>query len=109
MAADVKVNTFMFLPFSQGSMEKGTHRIRCWRHNDNRGDLGALCGTFVKFRANLIRVHAERYITGKGWEYRITLEANIPEKMANSCLEAVGNKATALGYTCDWEAKTDTG
>ena len=109
VAADVKVNTFVFLPFSQGSMEKGTHRIRCWRHNDNRGDLGALCGTLVKFKANLIRVHAERYITGKGWEYTITLEANIPEKVTDSCLKALENKATALGYTCDWEAKTDSG
>lgn len=104
---DVKVNTFALLPFSKVSMERGTHRIRCWRHNDNHGDLGALCGTFVKFRANLIRVHAERFITDKGWEYTITLEANIPEKVADSCLKAVGNKAADLGYTCDWEAKAD--
>lgn len=104
---DVMVNTFALLPFSKVSMERGTHRIRCWRHNDNRGDLGVLCGMFVKFRANLIRVHAERFITDKGWEYTITLEANIPEEAAASCLKAVENKAADLGYTCDWEAKPD--
>ena len=40
--ADVQVNTFALLPFSMDSVEKGTHRIRCLRLNDNRGDLGAL-------------------------------------------------------------------
>ena len=101
-AVDVKVNTFELLPFSIDSMEKGSHRIRCQRHNDNRGDLGALCGTFAEFKANLIRVHAERYKTSKGWEYTITLEASIPEQVTDSCLKALRNRATVLGYSCDW-------
>ena len=108
-AADVKVNTFELLPFTMDSMEKGTHRIQCWRNNDNYGDLGDLCSTFAEFKANLIRVHAKRYLTGKGWEGTVTLEANIPEQVTDSCLKALGNKAAALGYSCDWDAKTDTG
>ena len=107
--ADVQVNTFELLPFSIESIERGTHRIRCRRLNDNRGDLGALSGTFADFKANLVRVHAERYMTVNGWEFTITLEAIIPDEETKACLEALKKTAKRLGYALEWEAKKETG
>ena len=99
--ADVQVNTFALLPFSMDSVDKGTHRIRCLRLNDNRGDLGALSGTFAEFNANLIRVHAERYKTEKGWELSITMEAIIPKNETKACLDALKGTAKRLGYALE--------
>ena len=99
--ADVQVNTFGLLPFTMDSVDKGTHRIRCLRLNDKRGDLGALTGMFAEFSANLIRVHAERYKTEKGWELSITMEVIIPKDETKACLKALKGTAKRLGYALE--------
>jgi len=43
-AANVQMNTFDLLSFSFDSIEKTSHRIRCRRLNDNRGDWGLFAG-----------------------------------------------------------------
>ena len=108
-AANVQVDTFDLLSFSFDSIEKTSHRIRCRRLNDNRGDLGALCGTFADFKANLVRVHAERHRTGKDWEFTINMEVDIPKKEAKDYLEAIKSTAKRLGYSLMWEVKKETG
>ena len=97
------------LSFSFDSIEKTSHRIRCRRLNDNRGDLGALCGTFADFKANLVRVHAERHRTRKDWEFTINMEVDIPKKEAKDCLEAMKGTAKRLGYSLKLEVKKETG
>ncbi len=104
-AANVQVNTFDLLPFSFDSIEKRSHHIRCRRLNDNRGDLGSLCGTFADFKANLFHVHAERHRAGKDWEFTINMEVDIPKKEAKDCHEAMKDTAKRLGYSLEWEAK----
>lgn len=103
--ADVQVNTFELLPFTMDSAEKETHRIRCLRLEGKRGGLGALLGMFAEFNANLIRVHAVRYKTEKGWVLSITMGANIPEKETTACLEALKGTAEGFGYSLEVETE----
>ena len=107
--ADVEVNTFELLPFAMDSVEMETHRIRCLRLHDKRSDLEALLGMFAEFNANLIRVHAVRYKSEKGWELAITMGANIPEKETKACLEALNDTAKDLGYALEVQAEKITG
>ena len=100
--AQVHINAY---PYRDYTTELVTHVVRLSTVVDKPGDLAALCAVFAEYRANLMRAHARRLLTDKGWEYRIVMEATVPRLAATSCMAGLEYTAQRLGYDCDWEIR----
>lgn len=78
-----------------------THRIAV-SGGDRPGLVARLCEVFIQFRANIVRLHAEK-IPGHG-QYVVNMAVNIPPEAADRCLATVANTAGELRLDCHWEA-----
>ena len=59
---------------------------------------------FVQFRANIVRLNAERIdAPGGGSQYAVIFAVFLPEGSTRSCLATVANTAGSLALTCHWE------
>lgn len=100
--ADIKVAAFELDPF-HGPSGQITHRITVGG-GDRPGLITRLCEVFVQFRANVVRLNADRTPGPDRHNYVIRISAWIPEDTATTCLATVANTAGELGLTCHWEA-----
>ena len=99
--ADVTVSSFDLAPV-HGPSGQITHRITV-SGGDRPGLIARLCEVFVQFKANIVRLNAER-IPGPGNDqYVVNMAVWIPEASARSCLATVANTAGELGLSCHWE------
>lgn len=79
-----------------------THRVMVIG-GDRPGLIARLCEVFVQFKANIVRLNAEKIPGGSEDHYAITLNVWIPDGRAPSCLATVDNTAGELGLECRWE------
>lgn len=78
-----------------------THRIVV-TGGDRPGLIARLCEVFVQFKANIVRLYAERVPAEDEIRYAITAHVWIPDGAAESCLATVANTAGELGLNCQW-------
>jgi len=80
-----------------------THHITV-SGGDRPGLVARLCEVFVQFKANIVRLNAER-TQGDGGEtqYAVIASVWIPEGRAPSCLATIDNTAGEMGLSCRWE------
>lgn len=99
--ADIAVRPFG-MSAVHGPSGKVTHRITV-SGGDRPGLIARLCEVFVEFKANIVRLYAEKIPGGGSDGYAITADVWIPDGRAPSCLATVDNTAGELGLACRWE------
>ncbi|MBY0429571.1 MAG: amino acid-binding protein [Rhodospirillales bacterium] len=97
----VEVRPFRFDPAS-GSSGRVTHRI-VLSGGDRPGLIARLSEVFVQFKANIVRLDAQRIPASEGGRYVTRFSVSIPERNEQSCLNTVANTAGELNLTCHWE------
>lgn len=99
--ADIAVRPFG-MASTHGPSGTVTHRIVV-SGGDRPGLIARLCEVFVQFKANVVRLNAQKGIDGGRERYAIVAEVWIPQGSAPSCLATVDNTAGELGLACRWE------
>jgi glycine cleavage system transcriptional repressor len=101
--ADISVTRFALAPV-HGPLGQVTHKITV-TGGDRPGLIARLSEVFVQFRANIVRLNAERTDAHRGGsQYAVIFAVYLPEDTAPSCLATVANTAGSLGLSCRWEA-----
>jgi glycine cleavage system transcriptional repressor len=85
-----------------GPSGKITHRVTVVG-GDRPGLIARLCEVFVQFKANIVRLNAEKIPGSAEDNYAITMNVWIPDGRAPTCLATVDNTAGELGLKCRWE------
>jgi glycine cleavage system transcriptional repressor len=99
--ADIAVRPFGMAP-THGPSGRVTHRITV-TGGDRPGLIARLCEVFVQFKANVVRLNAQKDVDGGKERYSITADVWIPQGNAPSCLATIDNTAGELGLACRWE------
>jgi glycine cleavage system transcriptional repressor len=79
-----------------------THTITVFG-GDRPGLVARLSEALADFRANIVRLEAERMPTSSGLAYAVRIAAHVPPDTAASCLATVTNTAGSLGLSCQIE------
>ena len=79
-----------------GASGQETHRITL-SGGDRPGLVARLCEVFQQFRANIVRLDAERIPRPTGVQYVVSMAVWIPPDSAQACLSTVANTAGGLG------------
>ncbi len=79
-----------------------THKITV-SGGDRPGLLARLCEVFVQFKANIVRMNAERVLSITGDQYIVSFFVWLPESTAQTCLATISNTAGGLNLSCTWE------
>jgi predicted amino acid-binding ACT domain protein len=85
-----------------GPSGRVTHRITV-SGGDRPGLIARLSEVFVEFKANIVRLNAERIVATDATQYAVIIAVSIPEENVRSCLATVANTAGGLGLNCEWE------
>ena len=100
-AEEISVRPFG-MPAMQGPSGEITHRIVVGG-GDRPGLIARLCEVFVQFRANIVRLNADRRAGADQNQYAITMHVRIPEGSAEACLATICNTAGELRLSCRWD------
>lgn len=79
-----------------------THHITL-SGGDRPGLVARLSEAFVDFRANIVRLQAERVPGPAGVQYAVQIALSVPAETATSCLATVANTAGSLSLACHIE------
>jgi glycine cleavage system transcriptional repressor len=90
-------------PTSESPSEAITHRIIV-SGGDRPGLIARLCGVFVQFRANIVRLNAEKSSDDEDATYRIRIDLSISPKNERACLATIANTGGELGLNCAWKS-----
>ena len=90
-------------PTLENPSESITHRIIV-SGGDRPGLIARLSEVFVQFRANIVRLNAEKSSDDENATYRIRIDLSISPKNERACLATVANTAGELGLNCAWES-----
>ncbi len=99
--ADISVSPFTLAPV-HGPSGKVNYRITV-SGGDRPGLIARLSEVFVEFKANIVRLNAERIVVPDSTQYAVIIAVSIPEENVRSCLATVANTAGGLGLGCEWE------
>jgi len=99
--AEITVSPFT-LPAVHGPLGQTNYRITV-TGGDRPGLIARLSEVFVEFKANIVRLNAERIVASGATQYAVIIAVYIPEENARSCLATVANTAGNLGLSCEWE------
>lgn len=99
--ADISVSPFELAPI-HGPSGQVNYRITV-SGGDRPGLIARLSEVFVEFKANIVRLNAERVVPPDGTRYAVIFAVYIPEEHVRSCLATVANTAGGLGLSCEWE------
>jgi len=72
---------------------------------DRPGLIARLSEAFTQFRANIVRMDAQRVPVQGGSRYVTRFAVSIPPTSADACLNTVANTAGELGLTCSWDSQ----
>lgn len=100
--ARVSVSPFTLDP-NHGPSGNVTHVIVIGG-GDRPGLIARLSEVFVQFKANIVRLDAQRLPTPEGTRYVTRFAVWIPERSVDACLATVANTAGELRLSCHWEA-----
>ncbi len=98
--AEISIAEFDFTP-EHGPYGRATHRIEI-SGGDRPGLIARLSEVLVQFKANIVRLNAEK-IPGSENHYMVRIAAWIPQESAQVCLATVVNTAGELGLKCMWQ------
>ena len=96
-AADIRVIPYPYNP-APGSMDKITHRIEV-SGGDQLGLIARLSEIFTQYRANIVRLDAQKLSEAEGGRYVTRFAVSVPADQMETCLAAVTNTAGSLGLT----------
>jgi glycine cleavage system transcriptional repressor len=99
--AEISVSPFTLAPV-HGPSGQVNYRITV-SGGDRPGLVARLSEVFVEFKANIVRLNAERIVASDQTQYAVIIAVYIPEENARSCLATVANTAGGLGLSCAWE------
>ncbi len=99
--AQISVKPFTLEP-THGPSGHITHRISV-SGGDRPGLIARLCEVFVEFKANIVRMNAERLPGKDEDQYIIRFAVWLSEDKADKCLATIANTAGELHLTCAWE------
>ncbi len=99
--ADISVSAFN-LAAVHGPLGQVNYRITV-SGGDRPGLIARLSEVFVEFKANIVRLNAERVVASDATQYAVIIAAYIPDESARSCLATIANTAGGLGLSCEWE------
>lgn len=99
--ADISVSPFELAPV-HGPLGQVNYRITV-SGGDRPGLIARLSEVFVEYKANIVRLNAERIVASDATQYAVIIAVYIPEENARSCLATVANTAGNLGLSCEWE------
>lgn len=99
--------TLSVTPFTLASVHgpsgRITHRITV-SGGDRPGLIARLAEVFGQYKANIVRLNAERVPEGGGTRYVVRFAISLPDPAAAAaCLATVSNTAGELGLSCGWE------
>lgn len=97
----------MVMPFTLSSVHGPsahiTHRIMV-SGGDRPGLIARLAEVFGQYRANIVRLNAERVPEGGHTRYVVRIAVSFTDPAtAAPCLATVANTAGELGLSCSWE------
>lgn len=101
--AKISVTPFTLQPI-HGAGGTITHRITV-SGGDQPGLITRLCEVFGDFKANIVRLSAERMLDGS---YGIRFSVAIPADSAKACVATIANTAEGLQLDCQVEENTST-
>lgn len=99
--ADISVSLFT-LSAVHGPSGQVNYRITV-SGGDRPGLIARLSEVFVQFRANIVRLNAERMVASDATQYAVIIAVSIPEENVRSCLATIANTAGGLSLNCEWE------
>lgn len=99
--ADISVSAFN-LAAVHGPLGQVNYRITV-SGGDRPGLIARLSEVFVEFKANIVRLNAERIVASDATQYAVIIAVYIPDESARSCLATIANTAGGLGLSCEWE------
>ncbi|WP_135078366.1 amino acid-binding protein [Terasakiella sp. SH-1] len=99
--AQISITPFTLEP-NQGPHGRITHRITV-SGGDRPGLIARLCEVFVQFKANIVRMNAERLVSGTQDQYIIRFSVCLDDDKADKCLATIGNTAGELKLDYHWE------
>jgi glycine cleavage system transcriptional repressor len=79
-----------------------THHISV-SGGDQPGLIARLCEVFVEFKANIVRMNAERIPTSGQYQYCIQFSVCLSVNAADKCLATIANTAQGMQLDCTWE------
>lgn len=98
----LSVTPFTLAPL-HGPSGRITHRITV-SGGDRPGLIARLAEVFGQYKANIVRLNAERVPEGAGTRYVVRIAISLPDAdAAAACLATVSNTAGELGLSCGWE------
>lgn len=99
--------TLTVTPFALGALHgpsgRITHRISV-SGGDRPGLIARLAEVFGQYKANIVRLNAERVPEGGALLYVVRFAVSMDPAVADACLATVGNTAGELGLSSSWEA-----
>ncbi len=100
--AELTVRVFDLAPV-HGPSGRITHRIVV-SGGDRPGLIARLSEVFIQFKANIVRLNAEKIPGADGTvQYVVRIAVWIPEESVRPCLATVANTAGGLGLGCHWD------
>lgn len=91
------------LASTHGPSGRITHRITV-SGGDRPGLIARLAEVFGQYKANIVRLNAERVPEGAGTRYVVRIAISLADPdAAGACLATVSNTAGELGLSCAWE------
>lgn len=99
--ADIEVTPFG-LDAQHGPSAKITHVVTV-AGGDRPGLVARLSEVFTQFKANIVRMDAQRIPEGGTSRYITRFAVSIPPESRSACLNTAANTAGELGLTCTWE------
>ncbi len=99
--AQISVTPFTLNP-DQGPSGRITHRISI-SGGDRPGLIARLCEVFVEYKANIVRLNAERLPGNSEDQYIIRFSVWLADDKADKCLATIANTAGELKLSYHWE------
>jgi glycine cleavage system transcriptional repressor len=100
--ADIRVVPYPYSPVP-GAMDKITHRVEV-SGGDQLGLIARLSEIFTQYRANIVRLDAQKLSDAEGGRYVTRFAVSVPADQTETCLAAVTNTAGSLGLASRIEA-----
>lgn len=72
---------------------------------DRPGLIARLSEAFTDYKANIVRMDAQRIPVGGATRYVTRFAVNIPAASAQACLNTIANTAGELQLSADWTAQ----
>lgn len=98
--AQIEVSAFG-LDAQHGDSATITHVVTV-SGGDRPGLIARLSEAFTQYKANIVRMDAQRIPVGGATRYVTRFAVSIPAASADACLNTIANTAGELQLACDW-------